>query len=106
MSSNLAQITKIGGDLAPSRPMGLTPQNIDEALRMADIMAKASIVPKDYQGNPGNILVAIQWGQSLAFLRCKPCSLLPSSMAARLCGVMRLSPWCAGLDCWIPSMKK
>ncbi len=65
MSSNLAQITKIGGDLAPSRPMGLTPQNIDEALRLAEIMAKASIIPKDYQGNPGNILVGIQWGAEL-----------------------------------------
>ncbi len=48
-----------------NRPMGLTPQNIDEALRLADIMAKASIIPRDYQGNPGNILVAIQWGAEL-----------------------------------------
>ena len=47
------------------RHMGLTPQTIDEALRMADIMAKASIIPKDYQGNSGNILVAIQWGAEL-----------------------------------------
>jgi len=47
------------------RHIGLTPQTIDEALRMADIMAKASIIPKDYQGNSGNILVAIQWGAEL-----------------------------------------
>ncbi len=65
MSSNLAQITPIGGDLSPMRHRGLIPQNIDEALRMADIMAKASIVPKDYQNNPGNILIAIQWGQEI-----------------------------------------
>jgi hypothetical protein len=65
-----AQLATINRDqtnivMASNRPMGLTPQNIDEALRMADIMAKASIVPKDYQGNPGNILVAIQWGAEL-----------------------------------------
>lgn len=65
-----AQLATINRDqttnvMANNRPMGLTPQNIDEALRMADIMAKASIVPKDYQGNPGNILVAIQWGAEL-----------------------------------------
>jgi hypothetical protein len=51
--------------LTGARQIGLTPQSIDEALRMAEIMAKASIVPKDYQGNPGNILVAIQWGAEI-----------------------------------------
>lgn len=56
---------KPAADLTPARQIGLTPQSIDEALRMAEIMSKASIVPKDFQGNPGNILVAIQWGAEL-----------------------------------------
>lgn len=43
----------------------LAPQSLDEAMRFADTMAKSSIVPKDYQGNPGNILVAIQWGAEI-----------------------------------------
>lgn len=43
----------------------LTPQTMDEAMRFADVMAKSSIVPKDYQGNPGNILVAVQWGAEI-----------------------------------------
>jgi hypothetical protein len=43
----------------------LTPQTLDEALRFADILSKSSIVPKDYQGNPGNVIVAIQWGAEL-----------------------------------------
>lgn len=51
--------------IQPTRQNILTPQNIEEALRMADMMAKSSIVPKDYQGNPGNVLVAIQWGAEL-----------------------------------------
>ena len=51
--------------LTGARQIGLTPQSIDEALRMAEIMSRASIVPKDYQGNPGNILVAIQWGAEI-----------------------------------------
>lgn len=54
--------TQLTGIPQQSKQIGLTPQNIDEALRLADMMAKSSIVPKDYQGNPGNILVAIQWG--------------------------------------------
>ena len=43
----------------------LTPQSLDEALRFAEVLAQSSIVPKDFQGNPGNILVAVQWGMEL-----------------------------------------
>ncbi|MCP2076390.1 UNVERIFIED_ORG: hypothetical protein J2Y77_005826 [Pseudomonas lini] len=43
----------------------LAPQNIEEALKFADYLAKSTIVPKDFQNNPGNILVAIQWGMEL-----------------------------------------
>lgn len=43
----------------------LTPTNIDEALRFAEMLSKSALVPKEYQGNPGNILVAMQWGLEL-----------------------------------------
>ncbi len=43
----------------------LTPQSLDEAIRFADILSKSGLVPKDYQGNPGNILIAIQWGAEI-----------------------------------------
>ena len=43
----------------------LAPQSLDEAMRFADILSNSSIVPKDYQGSPGNILVAVQWGAEL-----------------------------------------
>ena len=46
-------------------PMGLTPSNIGEAIQLAELMSKSGIVPKDYQGNPGNIIVAIQWGAEI-----------------------------------------
>lgn len=45
--------------------MSLAPQTLDEAMRFAEVLAKSSIVPKDYQGSPGNVLVAIQWGAEL-----------------------------------------
>lgn len=51
--------------LTPGRPLGLCPQSLDEALRLAEIMAKSDIVPKDFIGKPGNILVAIQWGAEI-----------------------------------------
>jgi len=40
----------------------LTPQTLDEAMRFADTLSKSSLVPKDYQGNPGNCIIAMQWG--------------------------------------------
>ena len=43
----------------------LTPQSLDEAMKFADIIAKSDIVPPDYKGKPGNVLVAIQMGQEL-----------------------------------------
>lgn len=45
--------------------ISLSPRNLEEALRFADMLSKSSIVPKDFSGNPGNILVAIQWGMEL-----------------------------------------
>lgn len=52
-------------DLAIKQGFSLMPQNIDEALRFADYLANADIVPNDFQKKPGNILVAIQWGMEL-----------------------------------------
>jgi hypothetical protein len=43
----------------------LNPQTLDEAIRVAEIMAKSSLVPKDFQGSSGNILIAMQWGMEL-----------------------------------------
>jgi hypothetical protein len=48
-----------------SKRFNLTPQTIDDALRFAELLCKSSIVPKDYQGNAGNVLVAMQWGMEL-----------------------------------------
>ncbi|MCK0507959.1 recombinase RecT [Aromatoleum anaerobium] len=50
---------------APKQNFSLAPKDLDEAMRFADILASSSIVPKDYQRNPGNVLVAIQWGMEL-----------------------------------------
>ena len=70
--------------LAGARQIGLTPQSIDEALRLAEIMAKSDIVPKDYIGKPGNILVAIQWGAEIG---------LPPLQAMQNLAVINGRPW-------------
>lgn len=43
----------------------LTPNNLQEAMQIADLLANSDIVPKDYQRKPGNILVAMQWGAEI-----------------------------------------
>ena len=52
-------------ELSTTHQFSLTPKSIDEALRFADMLSKSNLVPKDFLGNPGNILVAIQWGFEL-----------------------------------------
>ncbi len=48
--------------IVKSESFSLTPKNLDEAMKFADILAKSTIVPKGYQGRPGDILVAVQMG--------------------------------------------
>ncbi len=64
--------------------VSLAPRNMDEAFKFADMMSKSSMVPKEFQGNPGNIMVAVQWGmelglqpmqamQNIAVINGRPC---------------------------------
>ena len=56
-------------DAAPFVPgTGLVPRNMDEALRLAEFMARARTVPKHLQDSPGDCLMVIEqamrWGMS------------------------------------------
>lgn len=43
----------------------LIPKTMEEAFKMAEMMANSDFVPKAYQGKPGNVLVAVQMGQEI-----------------------------------------
>lgn len=43
----------------------LQPRNLKEALKICEYLASSSLVPKQYQGNPQDVLVAINWGQEV-----------------------------------------
>lgn len=43
----------------------MEPRTLEEAMKYAEIIAKSDLVPKDYKGNPGNVLIAIQWGNEV-----------------------------------------
>ncbi|PWF25022.1 hypothetical protein [Corticimicrobacter populi] len=78
----------------------LTPKSLDEAMRFADILSKSSIVPKDFAGNPGNILVAIQWGLELGLQPMQAMQNIavingrPSLWGDAVIGIVRSSPAC------------
>lgn len=53
-------------EFSPQQPtFSLAPRDIKEALAFAEMLSKSNMVPKDFVGNPGNILVAVQWGMEL-----------------------------------------
>ena len=78
----------------------LTPQSLDEAIRFAEILSKSDIVPKDFKGNSGNILVAIQWGLELGLQPMQAMQNIavingrPSLWGDAVIGLVRGSPLC------------
>jgi len=43
----------------------MSPSNMNEAFKFAEIAAKSDLVPKDYRNKPGNIIIAMTMGQEL-----------------------------------------
>ena len=43
----------------------LVPTNLAEAMQFSDVLSKSIMVPREYQGKPANVLVAVQWGMEL-----------------------------------------
>lgn len=54
-------------ELATTAPAGfsLVPASFHEAKEVADYLSKSDLVPKDYQGKPSNIVVAMAWGSEV-----------------------------------------
>lgn len=55
---NALTTTRSGG-------LSLAPSNMSEAMQLAEMLAGSTLVPKDYQRNPSNIMVAIIWGSEI-----------------------------------------
>jgi hypothetical protein len=43
----------------------LEPTTFEEAMRFAGMLAKSTMVPRDFQNKPENVLVAVQWGREI-----------------------------------------
>lgn len=97
MSEN--SITTSGG-------FDLSPRSLDEAFQFANMLADSSIVPKDFIGKPGNILVAMQWGMELGL---KPLQAMqniavingrPSLWGDAVLALVLASPLCEYIQEW------
>jgi len=47
------------------RSVSLEPSTLSEAMTFAEMLARSTMVPRDFQGKPENVLVAIQWGREI-----------------------------------------
>jgi hypothetical protein len=45
-----------------SKAISFAPQNLEQAISFSKLVATSDLVPKDYKGKPGNVLIAIQMG--------------------------------------------
>jgi hypothetical protein len=50
------------GEKAMLPSFNLTPRNLTEAMKLAELMARSELVPKDFRGKPESVLVAVQMG--------------------------------------------
>ncbi|MEX3972221.1 hypothetical protein [Paraburkholderia caribensis] len=84
----------------------LSPRSLEEAMKFANLLADSSIVPKDFIGKPGNVLVAIQWGMELGL---KPMQAMqniavingrPSIWGDALLALVLASPVCEYIQEW------
>jgi len=44
---------------------GFAPQTLSEAMEFSKLLAESSMVPRQYQGKPQDVLVCVQWGNEL-----------------------------------------
>lgn len=49
-------------NIVVSEKFNFTPRTLEEAIKFAEILSKSDLVPREYQGKPANIVVAIQMG--------------------------------------------
>lgn len=80
------------------------PRTLDEAMDLADMIAKSSIVPKDLRGKPGDVLIAIQLGMELGLPWMTACQSIavingrPSIWGDALKGIVMASPLCEYIE--------
>lgn len=96
----------------PKNGFLMDPQSLNEAMELANMLANSNLVPKSYQGKPGDVLVACQWGSEIGL---KPLQALqniavinnvPAVWGDALVALVRGSGLCEYIDQeWDPQTK-
>jgi hypothetical protein len=66
----------------------LVPKTMNEAIKYAKLLATSSMVPKQFQGKPEDILVAVQWGAEVglpAMSALQGIAVINGSWASAIC---------------------
>ncbi len=90
--------------LTTTNQRGFAPATITEAIQFSEMLAKSAMVPKQYQGKPEDIMVAVQWGyeiglaplqalQNISVINGKPSVYGDAAMA-----LVQASPVCEGVE--------
>jgi len=85
---------------APAHVMVLRPQSFGELVQFANMASKSAMVPRDYQGKPENIMLAIQMGSELGLAPMQSLQNIacvngrPSVWGDAVIGLCRQSPVC------------
>lgn len=83
---------------------GFAPATMEEAMKFSEMLARSSMVPRQYQGKPEDVMVACQWGreiglapmqalQNIAVINGKPSVYGDAAMA-----LVQASPVCEGIE--------
>lgn len=90
--------------LTTTNRQGFAPATLGEAMEFSQMLAKSAMVPKQYQGKPEDIMVAVQWGyeiglapmqalQNISVINGKPSVYGDAAMA-----LVQASSVCEGVD--------
>ena len=91
-------------NIAVSQGNGFAPANIDEAMRLAETLARSSMVPKNYQGKPEDILVATIWGKEIGLATMQALQNIsvingkPSVYGDAMMALVQASPVCEDVE--------
>jgi hypothetical protein len=83
---------------------GFAPTTLTEAMQFSEMLSKSQMVPRQYQGKPEDVLVAMQWGreiglaplqalQNISVINGKPSVYGDAAMA-----LVQASPVCEGIE--------
>ena len=91
-------------NLVTTNNQGFAPVTLDEAMRFSEMLAKSSMVPKQYQNKPEDVLVAVQWGKELGLAPLQALQNIacingkPSVYGDAALALIQASPLCEGIE--------